>query len=769
MSTALVTHLMPLAVLLAVLATLFSSTTQGSQRIDSIISTTSFLFWELIVGPFILLIFCPLLFVATVLTLTVTLPVAALVLTLVTTTFSTSPFYRFLNLVTTLFSLVGRTVAGLGARAASTITSPSTLGVMPLFEHKRDFVFIPKVHGHPISSEQLETPIYFLKKRRPINYSRSRRSIPLNRLDVTYARLTAHIERVRSNNLQTESSKAPTAVARGPTLASVTDATPPTTQGNKSADIVISSPVLASSSIVEANVRTAEPRVEPSTLDETLEQEYEQSDTPIPASPQLSEATAIEVKINLTNIERAPSPANCERPVSVSETPMLPEQDVTIALPLPETHSKSVTEVEREVNSAPISTFTHTESFSTTAKLLVACTVPVYDIAIDTFTPPTEQAISFYSTPLTEEQHISLPYYVSEPVDHTTAGLIFKQHNPAVTNHIVTETSIANGSDAATSNHTDNLQQHNISMSTPPRSTEVAQPDSTSSQAIHLFFDTESYLTQTNQPLLDGVLCDQSSSGLLIPDDLLQTAMEMITTPEFQDALTEIGQLVDSLVDAPPTSGMSAPLNVDEQSQLHMCTSPDHSPVALPTDEELLTLAAAAIAENVDGTILVDQGLTIFDPNSTNTGISSLDSSQLELLDHATRLVMADLDLSCRTPGSSGTPSLNNLTTLDFVDTSGSELHTDPNELARMWNDLGASLQDWAAQVPGAMDFSQEDMTRMFMELGALDTICSPVHIPIEHMFMPVLPIPAPTIQPRRIKKLPLRRRFQNNAQARAA
>ncbi|CCO31104.1 hypothetical protein BN14_05138 [Rhizoctonia solani AG-1 IB] len=191
-------------------------------------------------------------------------------------------------------------------------------------------------------------------------------------------------------------------------------------------------------------------------------------------------------------------------------------------------------------------------------------------------------------------------------------------------------------------------------------------------------------------------------------------------------------------------------------------TSPGHSSVALFTEEELLALASSASAENSSETMLVDQTFTDFDLDLTHASISPLDSSQLELLDHATRLVMADLPST--TPGPSGIANSNNTATLDSVDASDLGTCIDSNELARMWSDLGASLQGWAAHIPDVMDFSEESIARMMKELDALDSTPEPAHTPVNDTPEPALVAPVPMTQPRKIKNLPLRRAVAKRA-----
>ncbi|CEL62753.1 hypothetical protein RSOLAG1IB_05111 [Rhizoctonia solani AG-1 IB] len=191
-------------------------------------------------------------------------------------------------------------------------------------------------------------------------------------------------------------------------------------------------------------------------------------------------------------------------------------------------------------------------------------------------------------------------------------------------------------------------------------------------------------------------------------------------------------------------------------------TSPSHSSVALFTEEELLALASSASAENSSETMLVDQTFTDFDLDLTHASISPLDSSQLELLDHATRLVMADLPST--TPGPSGIANSNNTATLDSVDASDLGTCIDSNELARMWSDLGASLQGWAAHIPDVMDFSEESIAGMMKELDALDSTPEPAHTPVNDTPEPALVAPVPMTQPRKIKNLPLRRAVAKRA-----
>ncbi|CAE6510968.1 unnamed protein product [Rhizoctonia solani] len=191
--------------------------------------------------------------------------------------------------------------------------------------------------------------------------------------------------------------------------------------------------------------------------------------------------------------------------------------------------------------------------------------------------------------------------------------------------------------------------------------------------------------------------------------------------------------------------------------------NPEYS-TPFPTDDELLELAGAAMFEDMTGTPNTNAFLD-FDLNFTDTDMLFLDSSQMELLEQATQSVMASL--TNQAPNPSGALNLSEPSSFNTTDPFNYAQHTDSNELARLWDELGASLKDWAGQVPDAMDFSEDDMMRILMEFDAVDTTCSPSHMVLNttpalistpaSTFTPLNP--APAAQPaRKIKRLPLRR-----------
>ncbi|KAL5637261.1 hypothetical protein ACGC1H_001038 [Rhizoctonia solani] len=186
----------------------------------------------------------------------------------------------------------------------------------------------------------------------------------------------------------------------------------------------------------------------------------------------------------------------------------------------------------------------------------------------------------------------------------------------------------------------------------------------------------------------------------------------------------------------------------------------------LPTGDELLTWAGAAIAEST-GMVLDDYISMDFDLNLTEADML-LDPSQLEPLDQATQSMIADL--TNEVFGPSGAYNPNDLSPFGFADSSSSDPQFDPSELAKMWDELGASLKDWVEQDPRAMNFNEEDMMRMLLEFDALDLTCSPLHMTANKTSTstPALLGHAPAVQPRRkIKKLPLRRTaIENHARA---
>ncbi|KAG8759432.1 hypothetical protein FRC11_001929, partial [Ceratobasidium sp. 423] len=140
----------------------------------------------------------------------------------------------------------------------------------------------------------------------------------------------------------------------------------------------------------------------------------------------------------------------------------------------------------------------------------------------------------------------------------------------------------------------------------------------------------------------------------------------------------------------------------------------------LPTDDELLELAGAAMAEDTAGMVPDNNTSIDFNLNFADIDMSFLDLSQLELPDQATQSVMGNF--TNQVPNPSGALNSNELYTFNLADLPNSVHHIDPNEFARMWDELGASLKDWAGQFPGATDFSEDDMMRMLMELDAVDT-----------------------------------------------
>ncbi|KAJ1308218.1 hypothetical protein OPQ81_003933 [Rhizoctonia solani] len=127
---------------------------------------------------------------------------------------------------------------------------------------------------------------------------------------------------------------------------------------------------------------------------------------------------------------------------------------------------------------------------------------------------------------------------------------------------------------------------------------------------------------------------------------------------------------------------------------------------SLPTDEEILELAAAAMAEDMAGMTLDNYASIDFDLlNFPNNDTTLMDPSQLELLDQATQSIIADL--TNKTVEPSGMLSSNHLSSYGLTSLSH-YAHIDPNELTKMWNELDTSLKNWFGQVPGAMDFSEE-------------------------------------------------------------
>ncbi|KDN35363.1 hypothetical protein RSAG8_11637, partial [Rhizoctonia solani AG-8 WAC10335] len=254
----------------------------------------------------------------------------------------------------------------------------------------------------------------------------------------------------------------------------------------------------------------------------------------------------------------------------------------------------------------------------------------------------------------------------------------------------------------------------------------------------------------TDHDGMPGLDATQVDTDMLLPSDaeLLELAAAALAT----DGVHWAHDFMPLVAPGPQNEHLLAPLTDQELLELDhflQLTAASLAPVApqtpngtppaadifnpepalLPTDQELLALAGAAIAEGTAGMVLDDYAVMDFNLNLADTDMLFLDPSQLEQLDQATQSVIADLTNEALEL--SGMTNPNDLSAFDLADPSTSDHHFDPSELARMWGELGASLEDWVGQVPGAMDFSEEDMMRMLMEFDALDATCSPSPSPI--------------------------------------
>ncbi|KAH7344165.1 hypothetical protein B0J17DRAFT_625729 [Rhizoctonia solani] len=806
MASTLVTYPMSLvAVLILATMTLFIAITQGQQLLDIIASALSIAFWELIVAPLIVLATLPFILLIVIPTCIVIL--AALALTVA------------LGLIVVIIERVARLRSQLASIKTSIHASKSA--ARTTLETK------PQPNRHvsvtPISVSFKE-PRRF-KKRRPINYSGAKPTLPLDPRNDAHTRFTAHIARIRSKAWHLETLKeSASPVQEGTPTSVATIATPPTPDERVVTSVETPSAVLICPTPPEiTNPPTERRNVESSALTKALEEPKPIADTTSSLSRLQASIDEVQKESESAELEYPLSPPNSEHPVAAVES-----------------------------------------------------STPAPNITTGPYASPIESPVPNSPLLSTNDPSSSLPSHpIAEPAGHAIVEQAVDQNTMETITSTITDSSFMSI-----------MEQHlsNIRASS-PTSQDGGETNlfnltfnETSLSSTILFTVTEPDATQFDPSALIHNIPNQPMPNMAISDEILQTEMDIVATPTYHDMLTEM-ELFDGFVDAPPTFGMSAPSTVDQGSQpgyMHNTSgaatftsgsilalvpnSVDNygmfgsdigqvdTSIPLPSDEELLELAAAALATEgmdwvedtlhsgtsalhnanlpalpltdqqlleLDSTLLLDgaslappaphtsnrpettnayinpnvstpltndellvlAGPTIddgaawmvtnsdssigfdFDLNTTDTDLSFLDSSLLEPLDQATQ--STGTDLTHRVLGPSGLPGSYDPTTLGLADPFNPGLQHDPNELARMWDEFGASLQGWVGQIPGAMNFSEEDIMQMLIEFDALETTCSPSHMTLNQIstYTTTPSNPAPSAHPpRRIKGLPLRR-----------
>ncbi|CAE7211310.1 unnamed protein product [Rhizoctonia solani] len=810
--------------------------------------TLSTVFCELVLAPLLAFAFVLIFLVAFVVTIIVVLPVLALVSALIFIAINSPAFYQFLNVAASYPSSIVRNVAQLGSQLASIITSTHTLEALhPVVETNP--TPIGRTLMTPVS--RIPEPPRRFKKRRPINYSGTKPTPPIDPLNNAHTRMAAHIARIRSKAWQREALKELSVAVQKPVTTPAASTTTPLTQDDRVNNVNAPSTLALSLTPVETGPHTAPVDPESDALTEAREQGFESVIVLISPLPLTLTTLTIEVGVETNEFECVPF---LTEPIAVAEPSPLSIVSTPAAQTNPYTHLP-----ELQVSSSPL-------------------------------LPTTKQALALTLHPIAE----STGHTVTDSLDdwgatETATPTTIKRAGELVVNNA--ETSLQEH--VSTSNWYENLgltsgkQQTETSIPTPTCTTTRQGDQANQPVPVFTLFPSP---TETNP---DTVRPDPSASihdspaqpsfEAMIPDDALQAELELFVTPAYQDILAEMGLPLDSLVDAPPTLGMSAPIDQDTyfgyvhdvfatfvgdfnpdflpslvddhemavletmQADIGMPLPSDaelfklaaaaapaaeemdwthedfpsvipgpqneniHSPLTEqelleldnifnlataslpspipqassntlpitnavlnsrdsmppPTDEELLALAGAALAE---GMVLDSFPTMDFNANPTNVDMSFLDLSQPESLNHATQSVVADL-----TNGGSGpsVASSNDLPAFGLVDPASFSQYLDPKELTNMWDELGASLNDWVEQTPGAMNFSGDDMMQTLIDLDALNTTCSSSHTTLNATPIPAsaLPNPVPVVQPpRKIKKLPLRRTaIENHARTMAS
>ncbi|EUC56290.1 transmembrane protein, putative [Rhizoctonia solani AG-3 Rhs1AP] len=778
MSSTLATHPMSLIALVATLAIAFSHV----QQFLNMILTVSVTFWEF-VAPLLL-----------ILTAIIVLSVLELVVALLLIAVNSLIFRQFLNSV----------AAHSSRKSAAPYTALQTKSA-PI-----NNALVTSIPHPPVQPRRF-------KKRRPINYSGARPTPTIDPLNNPHTRLMVHIARIRSKAWRTDALKEASAPMLEPMLIPVAPAVTPLPQDDQVHNIETHFVSVVSSTLVETDLLA--PRVSVKSNAVTEGQELEElvsiatHDSPL-SLPGTS--SKLEAGIETTGLGRSSSPAS------------------------PDIETESSPFSALSVPNAKLHDSYHTDLASDSRPL-----------------PGNEQGPTL---------HLDLTAKVNR---HTVRVSMVGQNTAETVTSIIPECAgelVVNDTGVSAAEH---VCPSNLSLTLrlmgPEQQFDIPRPTPTLQSDTPVFTVTTPPSTGANSdtaPLdLPTLVYDLPAQppATTIPDDILQAEMEMLAMPTYQDILAEMGQFFDGLVDAPPTLGTSAPTTVDQDSQLgcmrnisgtdafnsdigsNLIPDPidDHemfgldtttqADMALPSDAELLQLAAAALAaEGMDWvydaahpvatgpqnesapTPLTDQELLELDiflqmatdsliPHAsnetspaTNTILDSetsailptddellmlaglddynamdfdlipgtnmcLDPSQLEPLDQATQSTITDL--TNEVLGPSGMFNPNDLPTFGFTDSSSSGPQFDPNELAKMWDELGASLKGWVGQVPGAMNFSEEDMMRMLLEFDALDATCSPLHMTANKTCTSTSINPAPAVRPRRkFKKLPLRR-----------
>ncbi|KAF8716526.1 hypothetical protein RHS02_09889, partial [Rhizoctonia solani] len=824
MLTSLVGHLVSLTVLFTVLLaffkTIFDFITEGPW-LSGIASAVLLSFWELIVFPLLTVITLPFLFAFIIIIMIAAIPFVALVLTSVATSVSPSHFHWILELAIGMVSSINRKVACFAASTAPVSKIIHNPNKLPLPDRKLASEPTLINHEPPTPPMKTETTHIISKRRRPINYSRSQCSIPLDRLDDTYARLNAHIVRFRSNNFRFKPSKEHTNIARvfTPTTL-INTAVAPNCQ-NQVVDIVTSSPELIDSPVIQNNVATLEPNIEFGDFEGVNRQKHDQDNALNKVLPEAPETPPV-----VSDTECA-SHHSDHQPTDILETSTSVNQDAILPLSSAITYPQPIAEAKIQADFTSTFTAPHTEQ---------KAPEPAGDITNESFTDPS---------------------------------------GPRNTDSCVT--GIKTSFDAPTSVISEN--QLDARVFTSYLTAEATEPNSIFTQTIPSSAKTESHIIPNDRAYFNSPPLDRGPPSPSVSDDILQGMTEVVSVPKLQEPQAGTEPFVDDFVEAPSILDISAPMYVDELTQLGFTYDPlgtnhldstlvpgptgdclstvymDHDPssssdadflelaaatlaaegmdwdltlatpsasgsassedmlaqpptdmelleldtllniaglshyttipqtldtisqeintssedtlMTVPTDEEFLALAGAALSEEVIRTGISDFDFTDIDMNPANINTPFLDASQLQLLDQAALSIIDDLsngilDLP-------GTSDSNEPTYLEFND-SASGSYIDPDELARMWSDFCRAHYSGDTPNPDVVGYIEEDIAQGPITVGVTDTACSSTHTLVNEACPPAIATSVSTLQTRKIKGLPLRRRaIENNARSLAS
>ncbi|CAE7211301.1 unnamed protein product [Rhizoctonia solani] len=527
----------PIAFAVLITATLFVATNQGQQFFESITLTLSTVFWELALAPLLALAFVLLFLVAFVVTIIVVLPLLALVLALILiastqqtrslcvadVVFQSTPLPAtnpsMLLLVTLHDPVIVRNVAQLGSQLASIITSIYTLKAViklhSVVETK------PTSIARSLHLFQLEPPRRF-KKRRPINYSGTKPKPPIDPLNNAHTRMAAHIARIRSKAWQREALKELSVAVQKPVITPAASTTTPLTQYDRVNSVEAPSALPVSPTPVEVDPHTAPVDPESDALAEACEQVFESVTVPISPSPLARTTLTIEVGVETNEFECV---SFLTEPIAVAE----PSPLSIVSTPATQTNP-----------------YTH---------------LPELQVFKSPLMPTTKQALTLTLHPIAE----STSHTVTDSVDvwgatETATSTTIERAGKLVINNAKTSVQ----EHVWTSNWCENLgltsgkQQTETSILTPTYTT-TRQGDQ-ANQPVPVF---TSFPSPTEaQPDPSASIHDspaQPSFETMIPGDTLQAELELFATPTYQDILAEMGLPLDSVVDAPPTLGMSAP------------------------------------------------------------------------------------------------------------------------------------------------------------------------------------------------------------------